>query len=106
MAAGISAYDRAHTIRTAVKPDASPKDLSQPGHVFPLRALEGGVLRRAGHTEAVVDISKLAGLYPAGVLCEIMDDDGTMEIIVGERARNKVLCVEGVSPDDVRFDGA
>ncbi len=75
---GISAYDRAHTIRTAVRPDARPEHLTQPGHVFPLMAQPGGVLTRAGHTEATVDLALLAGLEPAGVLVEILDDDGTM----------------------------
>ena len=75
---GISAYDRAHTIRTAVKPDARPSDLSQPGHVFPLQAQPGGVLTRAGHTEAATDLALLAGLEPAGVLVEILNEDGTM----------------------------
>ncbi|MBT8048796.1 MAG: 3,4-dihydroxy-2-butanone-4-phosphate synthase [Xanthomonadales bacterium] len=75
---GISAYDRAHTIRTAVKPDASPADISQPGHVFPLMAQPGGVLARAGHTEASVDMAMLAGLEPAAVLVEILNEDGSM----------------------------
>ena len=75
---GISAADRSATIRALVDPRTRPTDLARPGHIFPLRALEGGVLRRAGHTEAVVDLCKLAGLSPAGVLCEIMNDDGTM----------------------------
>jgi 3,4-dihydroxy 2-butanone 4-phosphate synthase/GTP cyclohydrolase II len=75
---GISAYDRAHTIRTAVKPDADIKDLSQPGHVFPLMAQPGGVLNRSGHTEASVDLSMLAGLEPAAVLVEILNEDGSM----------------------------
>jgi 3,4-dihydroxy 2-butanone 4-phosphate synthase/GTP cyclohydrolase II len=75
---GISAYDRAHTIRTAVKPDASANDLSQPGHVFPLMAQPGGVLARAGHTEASVDMAMLAGLEPAAVLVEILNEDGSM----------------------------
>jgi 3,4-dihydroxy 2-butanone 4-phosphate synthase/GTP cyclohydrolase II len=75
---GISAYDRAHTIRTAVKPDASRSDLSQPGHVFPLMAQPGGVLARAGHTEASVDLALLAGLEPAAVLVEILNEDGSM----------------------------
>jgi 3,4-dihydroxy 2-butanone 4-phosphate synthase / GTP cyclohydrolase II len=75
---GISAQDRAETVRVLIDPDAKPGDLARPGHIFPLRASEGGVLCRAGHTEAVVDMSRLAGLTPAGVLCEIMDDDGTM----------------------------
>ena len=75
---GISAYDRAHTIRTAVKPDAKPRDLSQPGHVFPLMYAPGGVLARAGHTEASVDLAMLAGLEPAAVLVEILNEDGSM----------------------------
>jgi len=75
---GISAYDRAHTIRTAVAPDARPQDLAQPGHVFPLMAQPGGVLARAGHTEASMDLALLAGLEPAGVLVEILNEDGTM----------------------------
>lgn len=75
---GISAYDRAATIKTAIDPKTKPSDLLRPGHVFPLRAKEGGVLRRPGQTEASIDLCKLAGLYPAGVICEIMKDDGTM----------------------------
>jgi len=75
---GISAHERAFTIKTIINDDTKPKDLKRPGHVFPLRAKEGGVLRRAGHTEASVDLAKLAGLYPAGVICEIMNDDGSM----------------------------
>lgn len=75
---GISAHDRAHTIHTLINPNTKPEDLIKPGHVFPLRAREGGVLVRAGHTEACVDLMKLAGLYPAGVICEIMNEDGTM----------------------------
>ncbi|HEV2096774.1 MAG TPA: bifunctional 3,4-dihydroxy-2-butanone-4-phosphate synthase/GTP cyclohydrolase II [Chthoniobacterales bacterium] len=75
---GISAHDRAATIQTIANPKSTPEDLIQPGHVFPLRAKEGGVLRRAGHTEAAVDLARMAGLQPAGVLCEILHDDGTM----------------------------
>jgi 3,4-dihydroxy 2-butanone 4-phosphate synthase/GTP cyclohydrolase II len=75
---GISAHDRAHTIATAIAPAAGPRDLVSPGHVFPLVARPNGVLERAGHTEAAVDIAALAGLIPAGVICEIMNDDGTM----------------------------
>jgi 3,4-dihydroxy 2-butanone 4-phosphate synthase/GTP cyclohydrolase II len=75
---GISAFDRAHSIKTAANPQALPADLSRPGHVFPLRAREGGVLVRPGHTEASVDLARLAGLAPAGVICEVMHDDGTM----------------------------
>jgi len=75
---GISAHDRAATIRTIARSKSAPGDLVQPGHIFPLRAKEGGVLRRAGHTEAAVDLARMAGLQPAGVLCEILHDDGTM----------------------------
>jgi 3,4-dihydroxy 2-butanone 4-phosphate synthase/GTP cyclohydrolase II len=75
---GISAADRATTIRTAIDPDTNPEDLVRPGHVFPLKARPGGVLQRAGQTEGSVDLSRLSGLYPAGVICEIMNDDGTM----------------------------
>jgi 3,4-dihydroxy 2-butanone 4-phosphate synthase / GTP cyclohydrolase II len=75
---GISAADRAVTIKTAIDPKSGPEDLARPGHVFPLRARTGGVLQRAGQTEGSVDLARLAGLYPAGVICEIMNDDGTM----------------------------
>lgn len=75
---GISAADRATTILTAIDPKTKPSDLARPGHVFPLRARRGGVLQRAGQTEAAVDLARIAGLYPAGVICEIMNDDGTM----------------------------
>ncbi|HUD72587.1 MAG TPA: bifunctional 3,4-dihydroxy-2-butanone-4-phosphate synthase/GTP cyclohydrolase II [Dongiaceae bacterium] len=75
---GISAADRAHSVRVAIDPDTRPSDLTRPGHMFPLRAHDGGVLKRAGQTEAAVDLARLAGLYPAGVICEIMNEDGTM----------------------------
>src|SRR5690554_5575119 len=75
---GISASDRAHTVAVAIDPSKGPEDIATPGHVFPLMARDGGVLVRIGHTEAAVDIARLAGLYPAGVICEIMNDDGTM----------------------------
>ena len=75
---GISAADRARTIRLAISEDTRPRDLVRPGHVFPLRARPGGVLARTGHTEASVDLARIAGLYPAGVICEIMNEDGTM----------------------------
>ena len=75
---GISAADRAHTIQVAIQPGSTPNDLARPGHVFPLRARKGGVLVRAGQTEASVDLARLAGLIPAGVICEIMNEDGTM----------------------------
>ncbi|BAS29114.1 bifunctional 3,4-dihydroxy-2-butanone-4-phosphate synthase/GTP cyclohydrolase II [Limnochorda pilosa] len=75
---GISAEERARTVRALVDPGSRPEDLTRPGHIFPLRAKEGGVLRRAGHTEAAVDLARLAGLQPAGLICEIMNPDGTM----------------------------
>lgn len=75
---GISAADRAETVRAVVDPLTTPDDLVQPGHMFPLRAREGGVLARAGHTEAIVDLARMAGLFPAGVICEILNEDGTM----------------------------
>ena len=75
---GVSAFDRAATVRSLIDPKTKPGDLARPGHIFPLRALDGGVLRRTGHTEAVVDLCRLAGLCPAGVLCEILKDDGSM----------------------------
>jgi 3,4-dihydroxy 2-butanone 4-phosphate synthase / GTP cyclohydrolase II len=83
---GISAHDRAATIKRLIDPEAKPADFLRPGHTFPLRAREGGVLVRAGQTEAAVDLARLAGLYPAGVICEIMADDGTMERRDGLRA--------------------
>ena len=75
---GISAHDRARTVAVAIDPRSGPQDIATPGHVFPLRARDGGVLVRAGHTEAAVDIARLAGLNPSGVICEIMNEDGTM----------------------------
>ena len=75
---GISAHDRAHTIKVAIDPKTRPSDLARPGHMFPLRARKGGVLVRAGQTEASVDLARLAGMVPAGIICEIMKDDGTM----------------------------
>src|SRR6185295_18842306 len=75
---GISAADRARTILAALDPATTPRDLVRPGHVFPLRARSGGTLVRAGHTEAAVDLARIAGLEPAGVICEIMNEDGTM----------------------------
>jgi len=75
---GISAYDRYATVKALTDPTAKPSDFGRPGHIFPLRAIEGGVLRRAGHTEAAVDLMRLAGLYPAGVIVEILNEDGTM----------------------------
>ncbi|MFQ5947490.1 MAG: bifunctional 3,4-dihydroxy-2-butanone-4-phosphate synthase/GTP cyclohydrolase II [Acidimicrobiia bacterium] len=75
---GISAADRAATIKAIIDPNVGPSDLARPGHIFPLRYCDGGVLKRAGHTEAAVDLARLAGLYPAGVLCEVVNDDGSM----------------------------
>lgn len=75
---GISAYDRARTVQVAANPASGPDDITTPGHIFPLRARDGGVCARAGHTEAAVDLARLAGFEPAGVLCEVMKDDGTM----------------------------
>ena len=75
---GISAADRAATVRAAIDPATRPQDVGRPGHMFPLQAEDGGVLRRAGQTEAAVDLARMAGLYPAGVICEIMNEDGTM----------------------------
>ena len=75
---GISAQDRSHTIQVAIEPNAGPRDIVVPGHVFPLKAKEGGVMERTGHTEASVDLARLAGLSPAGVVCEVMNEDGTM----------------------------
>jgi len=75
---GISAHDRSATVKAVIDPATRPEDIARPGHIFPIRAKEGGVLVRAGHTEAIVDLAKLAGLYPAGVICEVMNDDGSM----------------------------
>jgi len=93
---GISAPDRAETVKLLIDPETKPKDLIRPGHLFPLRAREGGVLVRAGHTEATIDLMKLCGLYPAGVICEIMKDDGTMartEDLIGfSKKHNLKIC--------------
>lgn len=75
---GISAHDRAATVKAVIDPATRPEDIARPGHIFPIRPREGGVLVRAGHTEAIVDLARLAGLYPAGVICEVMNDDGAM----------------------------
>lgn len=98
---GVSAFDRARTILALIDSHTKPSDLARPGHVFPLRALEGGVLRRAGHTEAVVDLCKLAGLYPAGVLCEILNDDGTMARVpklmqIAEKFHLKIITIKSL----------
>lgn len=96
---GISAFDRFETIKTLIDPKTKPRDLARPGHIFPLRAREGGVLVRAGHTEAVVDLARLSGLYPAGVLCEIMDDDGSMARVprlfeISRRFNLKIITIQ------------
>jgi len=93
---GISAYDRAHTIKVLIDPRTRPQDLIKPGHVFPLEAKEGGVLVRAGHTEASIDLVKLAGLYPAAVICEIIKDDGKMarlpDLVKFAKKHNLKIC--------------
>jgi 3,4-dihydroxy 2-butanone 4-phosphate synthase/GTP cyclohydrolase II len=96
---GISAYDRAVTIRTLVDPQMTAADLVAPGHMFPLRAMEGGVLRRAGHTEAAVDLARMAGCYPAGVICEVLDESGNMARLpqlleLARRHRLKVITIK------------
>lgn len=106
---GISAYDRAATIRTLVDPDTKPSDLAMPGHMFPLRAKNGGVLRRVGHTEAAVDLARLAELAPAGVICEILNEDGSMARLpqLLEFARNhglKIISIEDLVKYRRRFE--
>ncbi|AFD05367.1 bifunctional 3,4-dihydroxy-2-butanone-4-phosphate synthase/GTP cyclohydrolase II [Solitalea canadensis] len=96
---GISAQDRAKTIQAMIDPNLDPAELGRPGHIFPLRAVEGGVIRRAGHTEAAVDLPRMAGLYPAGVICEIMNEDGTMARLpdllkIAERFNLKVISIQ------------
>lgn len=96
---GISAKDRATTIKVLIDPKTKPEDLAKPGHVFPLIAKDGGVLERAGHTEAAVDLARLAGLYPAGVICEIMNEDGTMARLpelekIAEKFNLKIITIE------------
>jgi 3,4-dihydroxy 2-butanone 4-phosphate synthase/GTP cyclohydrolase II len=98
---GISANDRAETVKALIDPMTKPEDISKPGHIFPLRAKDGGVLKRAGHTEATVDLARLAGLYPAGVICEIMNDDGTMARLpqlkkVAERFGLKIVTIKEI----------
>src|SRR5689334_20052698 len=93
---GISAADRARTVQVAIDPSSAPRDLVQPGHIFPLKAKPGGVLERTGQTEAAVDLARLAGLNPAGVICEIMNDDGTMARVpdlVGYCARHSLKMI-------------
>lgn len=98
---GISAFDRAKTIRTLIDPDTRPEDLLRPGHMFPLIAREGGLLARKGHTEATVDLCRIAGLYPSGILCEILDEDGHMARLpelmdLAERFGLKIITVERI----------
>ncbi|HQE97572.1 MAG TPA: 3,4-dihydroxy-2-butanone-4-phosphate synthase, partial [Methanothrix sp.] len=98
---GISAFDRAATVRALIDPLTKRSDLMTPGHLFPLRAKEGGVLRRSGHTEACIDLARLAGLYPAGVICEIMNEDGSMSRLAelesfAERHGLKMLTIESL----------
>jgi 3,4-dihydroxy 2-butanone 4-phosphate synthase/GTP cyclohydrolase II len=106
---GISAPDRAHTIATAIDPNNGPNDLVTPGHVFPLVARDGGVLVRAGHTEAAVDLARLAGLNPSGVICEIMNDDGTMArrddlIAFAQRHGLKIATISSLIAHRRRYD--
>ena len=106
---GISAHDRAHTIAVAIDPTKDYRDVMTPGHVFPLVAKEGGVLVRAGHTEAAVDVARLAGLYPAGVICEIMNDDGTMArlpdlLTFAERHKLKIAAISDLIAYRLRYD--
>jgi len=93
---GISAFDRARTLEVLIDPQTKPEDLVRPGHTFPLQSRKGGVLVRAGHTEATVDLMKLSGLYPAGVICEIMNDDGSMarlpQLIEFSKRHNLKIC--------------
>jgi 3,4-dihydroxy 2-butanone 4-phosphate synthase/GTP cyclohydrolase II len=106
---GISAHDRAHTVSVAIDPTKDFRDITTPGHVFPLVAKEGGVLVRAGHTEAAVDLARLAGLYPAGVICEIMNDDGTMArlpdlIAFAQRHGLKIATIADLIAYRLRYD--
>ena len=98
---GISAHDRAETIKNLIDPETKPDDLARPGHIFPIQALDGGVLARAGHTEATVDLARLAGLYPAGVLCEIMDEDGSMARLPKLIQRAKEFQLKVISVKDL-----
>jgi len=106
---GISAYDRSKTISILIDEKAKPEDLARPGHIFPLRAVKGGVLRRAGHTEAVVDLARLSGLKPAGILCEIMDDDGSMARLarleeIAEKLNLKIITITDLIEYRCRID--
>ncbi|WP_442921931.1 bifunctional 3,4-dihydroxy-2-butanone-4-phosphate synthase/GTP cyclohydrolase II [Microcoleus sp. S1D4] len=106
---GISAEDRARTIQVAIHPDTKPQDLRRPGHIFPLRAIDGGVLKRAGHTEASVDLARLAGLYPSGVICEIQNPDGSMarlpELIEYAKTYNlKIISIADLISYRLKYD--
>ena len=106
---GISAFDRAKTIQALVSPDTKPFDLGRPGHIFPLRAKEGGVLRRTGHTEAAIDLTRIAGLYPAGILVEILNEDGTMArlpqlVEVAKKFDLKIISIEDLIAYRMRKD--
>jgi 3,4-dihydroxy 2-butanone 4-phosphate synthase / GTP cyclohydrolase II len=106
---GISASDRAETVRTMIDPKTKPGDLVCPGHMFPLRAREGGVLVRSGHTEAIVDLAKMAGLYPAGVICEILNEDGSMArlpqlTVLAEKFGIKIISVAALIAYRLRHD--
>ena len=106
---GISAEDRARTIQVALNPNTKPEDLRRPGHIFPIRAKNGGVLKRAGHTEAAVDLSRLAGLYPAGVICEIQNPDGSMarlpELIeYAKHHKLKIISIADLISYRLRYD--
>ena len=98
---GISAADRAETIKAVVNPLTTSKDIVQPGHVFPLRAREGGVLTRAGHTEAIIDLARLAGLYPAGIICEILSEDGSMARLPQLKVMSKRFGIKIVAVSDL-----
>ena len=106
---GISVFDRAKTIKALVKPQTKPEDFGRPGHIFPLRAKEGGVLRRTGHTEAAVDLARLAGLEPAGILIEILNEDGSMArlpqlVKVAEKQNLKIISIEDLVAYRMRHD--
>lgn len=106
---GISVFDRAKTIKALVKPETKPEDFGRPGHIFPLKAKEGGVLRRTGHTEAAVDLARLAGLEPAGILIEILNEDGSMArlpqlIKVAEKHNFKIISIEDLVAYRMRYD--
>ena len=106
---GISVFDRAKTIKALVKPETKPQDFGRPGHIFPLKAKEGGVLRRTGHTEAAVDLARLAGLEPAGILIEILNEDGSMArlpqlVKVAEKHNLKIISIEDLIAYRMRHD--